>query len=200
MSNQQKTKIQKRIIGKQKYINSETNEIEEHNITEEVGLMDYNFYKIWIPELAKLLKLIGGSKGKVIAEILTKMDSKNIYIGSVKKISENAKVSEETARIAVKVLKDENFLVMQQEAVYRVNPDFIAKGGSKKRGNLLREYNDIEIDKKVRRPISEESKTTLHSDEYKFVKAEKKIQEEELINLKEELFFNELREKLNKAS
>ena len=200
MKNQQKTKIQKRVIGKQKYINADTREIEEHNITESFGVMDFNFLKIWIPELCKLFILTGGSKGKVIAEILGNLDSKNIYIGSINKISKNAKVAEETARTTVKILKEENFITMQQEGVYRVNPDFIAKGGSKKRANLLREYNDLNNEKKVKKPISTESKTTMHSDEYKFRITQNEIEEKELAKLKENLLIKELKEKQKKVS
>jgi len=140
-----KTKSITKIIGTEEYIDSSTGELKKFKVVSEEEQTDFNFQKIWVKDLIKLLKALGGSKVEVFCYILDNKNSDNIFIGSISNIANKIGVSENTVKSALKVMKELDYVRMVMHGVYQINPSLIVKGKSKKRQILLQNYRDIEV-------------------------------------------------------
>jgi len=140
-----KTKTKSKIIGMEEYINPRTGELSKFKVINEEEQTDFNFQKIWVKDLIKLLKALGGSKVEVFCHILDNKNSDNIFIGSISDISKKIKVSENTVKSALKLMKQLDYVRMVMHGVYQVSPSLIVKGKSKKRQILLTDYNNIKV-------------------------------------------------------
>ena len=140
-----KTKSNVKTIGVEEYVNSRTGEVSKFKVINEVEQTDFNFQKIWVKDLIKLLKALGGSKVEVFCHILDNKNSDNIFIGSISDISKKIKVSENTVKSALKLMKQLDYVRMVMHGVYQVSPSLIVKGKSKKRQILLTDYNNIKV-------------------------------------------------------
>jgi len=138
-----KVKSIQTIIGKEQYTDSRTGEVKEFKVINTEEQTDFNFQKIWVKDLIKLLKALGGSKVEVFCHILEKKNADNIFIGSICDIAQKIKVSENTVKSALKLMKELDYIRMVMHGVYQINPNLIAKGKSKKRQMLLQDYNNI---------------------------------------------------------
>ena len=138
-----KTKSKQVIIGTAEYANSQTGEVKEFKVVNQEEQTDFNFQKIWVKDLIKLLKALGGSKVEVFCHILDNKNSDNIFIGSINDIAKKIKVSENTVKSALKLMKELDYVRMVMHGVYQINPSLIVKGKSKKRQTLLLQYNSI---------------------------------------------------------
>ena len=142
-----KTKSKVKTIGVEEYINSRTGEVSQFKVINEEEQADFNFQKIWVKDLVKLLQALGGSKVKVFCHILDNKNSENIYIGSISQIAKKIKVSENTVKLALSLLKKLDYVRMKLHGVYQINPSLIVKGKSKRRQMLQLDYNNIKVDK-----------------------------------------------------
>ncbi len=140
-----KTKSIIKTIGMEEYINPRTGEVSSFKVISEEEQTDFNFQKIWVKDLIKLLKALGGSKVEVFCYLLEKKNSENIFIGSISDIAKKIKVSENTVKSALKLMKDLDYVRMVMHGVYQVSPSLIVKGKSKKRQMLLTDYNNIKV-------------------------------------------------------
>lgn len=131
------TKITK--VGKAKYINELTGELEEFNVIEEAD-QDFNFDKIWLGHLLNSLDLIGNKKIKVLNWLLKNKDANNQIVGTQRFISEEAGVSLPIVNQTLKTLISVNALKLKQTGVYILNPELMFKGGHSKRMNILLKY------------------------------------------------------------
>ena len=143
--NKKHIKVKKqKIIGKQKYINSETGEVIDCLVVEKNIENDYNFHKIWINDLMSILDLIGGKKLTILNYLLKNINNNNnMIITTYRKISKELNISLQTVTDTMKILQESNFIKRVQNGVYMINPDIIVKGNSNKRQRLLIEYVKI---------------------------------------------------------
>jgi len=174
MSSQIKSKTQFKIVGKQKYINPKTNEVEEFNVTQQTVQTDFNFHKIWLKDLVKILENMESPKVKVFAYILDNIDSQNMIVGSIRKVTEQLTVSQETVRVVYKLLQDLGYLKLVQNGVYQLSPDLLLKGNSQRRRLLRADYHDFKLTEK------EQIKNKMTKEEQEFQELEK-IHENKII-------------------
>jgi hypothetical protein len=132
-------------IGKQKYINHSTGEVETFTVIEK-KVSDYNFYKVWITDLMNILELVGSKKMTVVKYILNNLNYKdNTFTKTIKIMTNELKnVSRTTIIETLKLLKDNDFLKKIHTAHYQLNPNILMRGGGNKRQNLLIQYNKEE--------------------------------------------------------
>ncbi|QSZ41254.1 hypothetical protein GJV85_03715 [Sulfurimonas aquatica] len=140
-----KTKSITKTIGTEQYTDSRTGEVKEFTVINTEEQTDFNFQKIWIKDLITLLKALGGSKVEVFCLLLEKKNADNIFIGSISDIAKKIKVSENTVKSALKLMKELDYVRMVMHGVYQVSPSLIVKGKSKKRQMLLADYNNIKV-------------------------------------------------------
>ena len=138
-----KTKPMQKTIGTEQYINSATGEVKEFKVINEEEQTDFNFQKIWVKDLVILLRAIGGGKVEVFCHLLDKKNSENIFIGSINDIATKLKISENTVKASLKLMKELDYVKMIKHGVYQISPNLIVKGKSKKRQILLADYNNI---------------------------------------------------------
>lgn len=130
------------ILGREEWINTKTGEITE-TVTTSIETTDINFAKVWITHLLTSLEVVGGSKMKVVNYILDKMNyTDNTLISTYEEISSKTGISERTVGETIRILRDTNFLTTRP-GVIMLNPDIIAKGGSKKRQSLLIKFGEF---------------------------------------------------------
>ena len=142
---QQKTKSNKKIIGMVDFINPITGEFFKFKVINEEEQTDFNFHKVWVKDLIKLLKALGGSKVEVFCHLLEKKNSENIYLGSITDISKKIKVSVRTVKSTLSLMKELDYVRMERHGIYHINPSLIVKGRSKRRQILLTNYNNIKV-------------------------------------------------------
>lgn len=140
-----KTKSITKTIGTEQYIDNITGEVKEFKVVNTEEQTDFNFQKIWVKDLIKLLKALGGSKVEVFCHLLDKKNAENIFIGSITDISRKLKISTRTVKSAFSLMKKLDYIRMEKHGVYRINPSLIVKGRSKRRQILLTEYNNIKV-------------------------------------------------------
>lgn len=130
-------------VGKAKYTNFETGEVETFNVIEEKD-QDFNFEKIWLGHLLNSLDIIGNKKMTVLKWILANKDSENKIIGTQRYIAEQTKVSLPVVNDTLKALTKIDAIRKVQTGVFMLNPELIFKGGHAKRMNILLRYTKIE--------------------------------------------------------
>ena len=140
-----KTKSITKTIGTEQYTDSRTGEVKKFTVINTEEQTDFNFQKIWVKDLIKLLKALGGSKVEVFCLLLEKKNADNIFIGSISDIAKKIKVSENTVKSALKLMKELDYVRMVMNGVYQISPSLIVKGKSKKRQMLLTDYNNIKV-------------------------------------------------------
>lgn len=142
-----KSKSQKKVVTAQ-YVDQSTNKLVDLSLKQLSTETDFNFHKIWIKDLTDLLELIGGQKVKVFNHILLNMNSDNTFIGTIRGMAEELKLSIETVTKSIKLLKDSGNLRMLQNGIYMINPDLIIRGKSIKRQIVRAKFynEDLDID------------------------------------------------------
>lgn len=144
-----------KVIGNESYINSSTGEIVDMQVIE-VEDRDFNFHKIWLGHVIQALDLVGNKKIKVITHILDNLTRDNIYLGTQRQIAERAGVSVKTVNVTIKSLIESNFLKIETQGAYRINPDVIFSGRMDRRLNILYKYYQIGNDNKKSHPEQSE--------------------------------------------
>jgi len=142
-SNKKLAKTKKQlVIGKQKFINSETGEIVELTVIEKNISNDYNFHKIWLQDLLNILNSFGNKKIKILTYLLNKMRNEdNTVTVTYKEIENKLNISKPTIGVTIKELIQANVIKKIAPATYQFNPDIIVKGNTQKRQALLIKYN-----------------------------------------------------------
>lgn len=130
-------------IGKAKYTNNRTGEVEEFNVIEEYD-QDFNFEKIWLTHLLDSLNVLGGAKIKVLKYLLSNKNSDNQIIGTQRKIAEDVGVSVPVVNQTISSLVKANALKKVSSGVLMLNPEFMFKGKHQKRMSILLRYHQID--------------------------------------------------------
>jgi len=138
-----------KIYGEKEFIDSATGEVIKTTYIVKKYKGDFNFHKVWLADLLNVLEVVGNKKLKVIRWILSNINNKtNQIIGTHQKISEKIGVSRVVVSQTFKLLQDADFLVKEQNGVYKINPLILVQGDNKKRQSILVEYKELKDDNK----------------------------------------------------
>lgn len=140
----QRTKKKVKIIGTQEYININTGEIEEMEVTT-VEERDFNFTKVWMKNLILTLDIVGNQKTKFCFWLIDNLNRDNMLIGTQRDMAEECGVSLQTVSVTLKLLMDVDFLRKKQSGVYIINPNVLYKGTRSARLNVLNQYLTLDV-------------------------------------------------------
>ncbi len=134
--------------GTQSYINANTGELIEMQVTD-IEERDFNFAKIWMRNFISTLDLVGNQKTKFCFWLIDNLDRENkiamSYRQMVDQISNGSgTISLGTVRDTMKILLDADFL-RKVGTAYMVNPDIVFKGSHGARLNLLQQYHEAPV-------------------------------------------------------
>lgn len=139
----QHTSKKVKIVGTQSYINPNTGEIIDMEVSQ-VEERDFNFSKVWMRNFIAALDIVGNKKTKLCYWIIENINKENMLIGTLRDISKRTNTSLETVRTTIDILLDADFLRRKNQGVYIVNPNIVFKGGRGNRLNVLTQYNSSE--------------------------------------------------------
>lgn len=99
------------------------------------------FWKCYLMDFLTVLGIIDSKQLDIFIYIVENTDpSKNIFIGTQRKIAKDTNSSVQTVSTICKKLQDNNFIKKLQNGVYMVNPNLLMKGNDNKRQILLSYY------------------------------------------------------------
>lgn len=133
------TRKKVKVVGTAQYIKAETGEIEDMQVISFQD-RDFNFHKIWLEHIIQSFNLLGNQKTKLAFWLISEMDSENKICYTLRQMAEKSGISLETVRVTIRALIDGDFLVRQNQGVYRIHPDAIFKGYGTERMNVLFQY------------------------------------------------------------
>ena len=139
----QQTQKKMRVVGTQKFVNVQTGEVEDFQVTS-VEERDFNFHKVWMKNFINTLEIVGNQKSKLCFWIIDNLNKENQLCMTYRQIAEKTKISLDTVRVTMKLLLEADFLRKVNMGCYVVNPDVVYKGTRTGRLNVLNTYTDIE--------------------------------------------------------
>lgn len=143
MENNIKTKEQ--VVRYETWINQDTGETREFAVIDKPYSSDFNFHKIWLNDLAKVLDILGGAKMKVFNYILQNINPySNEFGGTIREISKECKVASSTVNETILKLVSADFMRKVRTGCYRVNPKMLVKGTHNKRVGLMLKYDELQ--------------------------------------------------------
>ena len=129
---------------KETWINQETGEIREFVVVSRPYSSDFNFHKVWLDDLVKILGILGGGKISVFNYILENINPyNNEFGGTYAEIAEKSGVHVNTVKKTIKILVRENFMKRVRVATYMINSRFLVKGTHNKRMGLMLKYDEL---------------------------------------------------------
>lgn len=139
-----------------KYMSKTTKYVDEtgeHTMIEtEVYKKHYggpHFYRVWLSDLLYHLNLISNSRQlDVLFYMLDNVNSDNLFIGTIRAISEDTKASTKTVNTIIKKMIDADLITMKQRGVYMIKPTLLMKGDNVRKHRLTIEYENIKQQKK----------------------------------------------------
>lgn len=129
-----------KIIGKKKFVDAETNEIQEMQVIS-VEEQDFNFHKLWLRNILTTVDLIGNQKMKLAFWIIEHLDYENKLIYSYEQMAKETGISLDTVKKTMKILIECDFIKRKNGGCYIVNPDILYKGNNQTRMNVLIQYH-----------------------------------------------------------
>lgn len=135
------TRKKVKVIGHKEYIDKETGEIKDMQIIS-IEERDFNFHKVWLQHILNSIDLIGNQKTRLAFWIIENLNKENQLVKTQREIAKETKISLETVRQTLKSLGESNFLQKINSGAYRINPNYIFKGGKEDRLNVLIEYTN----------------------------------------------------------
>lgn len=138
-----------------------------------------HFYRVWLTDLLMALGMISNSKQMdVVFYVLENVNpSTNMFIGTVRAVSEKTGISTKTVNVAINKMVDANIMRKVQNGVYLVNGAFIMQGSDNKKYKIIQEYESIPVPKRLDRdkePIAGQESFTTTEEFEKYAKACKK--------------------------
>lgn len=128
-----------KIIGYEQRINPATGEIQDVQVINHED-RDFNFNKVWLGHIVHALDLIGNKKIKVLNYLFENKNYENIVIATMDQMAQKTSTSKKTVYEVIKILRENDIMTKINNAVYRLNPDVVFKGGMKHRMNILIQY------------------------------------------------------------
>lgn len=102
-----------------------------------------NFVKMYRSNMAKMLKVIGGKKVKVIIYILNNIKlTDNTFIATQREIAKACEISTKTVNETFKGLSEEG-LLKKREGAYMLSPELFYRGDENRKNHILREFNSF---------------------------------------------------------
>lgn len=145
-SNEQRTSKKVKIVGSERFVNVETGELEEFQVTS-IEERDFNFSKVWMRNFISTLDLVGNQKTRLALWVIDNVNKENQLISTLRGMSDETGISLETVRTTMKILQEANFLKKSGNGVYTVNPDIVFKGNRNARLNVLNQYQELGTNK-----------------------------------------------------
>ena len=106
---------------------------------------DFDFHKVWIDDLAKILGLLGGAKVQVFKYILDNINPySNEFGGTNREIAKKIGVDGVTVNRTIKTLIEADFMKKVRTGTYLINSRVLVRGSHDKRVGLMLKYNGIE--------------------------------------------------------
>lgn len=139
---EQHTTKKVKIVGSEKFINAETGELEEFQVTS-IEERDFNFSKVWMRNFIATLDLVGNQKTRLALWIIENVNKENQLISTFRSMSDETGISLFTVRETMKILQEANFLKKSSNGVYTVNPEIVFKGNRSARLNVLNQYQEL---------------------------------------------------------
>lgn len=154
-----KTQIQ---MGQMDLINPQTGEVVQTTVINKNIDADFNFHKIWLQDILYILNTMGNKKIAVLSHLLKIMRNEdNSMSFTLRKLAKDTGISYPTIQNTISELIEANVIRRDKDinSLYFFNPDLIVKGSSKKRQQLLIQYNfgdeESEIENKAERDLKD---------------------------------------------
>lgn len=130
-------------VGVQNYINADTGEVVEMQVTD-IEERDFNFNKIFMQHFIVAMNLIGNQKSKLAFWIIDNLKNGNLITMTYRQISQVTKISLKTVSDTMRLLLEADFLRRINIGCYMVNPNISFKGHHSARMNFLHQYYQAE--------------------------------------------------------
>lgn len=130
-------------VGVQNYINADTGEVVEMQVTD-IEERDFNFNKIFMQNFIVAMNLIGNQKSKLAFWIIDNLKNGNLLTMTYRQISQVTKISLKTVSDTMQILLEADFLRRINIGCYMVNPNISFKGHHSARMNFLHQYYQTE--------------------------------------------------------
>lgn len=125
-----------------------------------------SFWKVYLMDFLMVLGIIDSRQVDIFIYIVENTDqSRNIFLGTYKKISADLQVSEATIARIMKKLQEHHFIKRIQNGAWLVNPNILMRGNDQKRQILLNYYesdapiNEITMTRTKRSPLGNDNNT-----------------------------------------
>ena len=141
---QKTAKLKEVVVRYEDWINKETGEIRSFDVVDKPYSSDFNFHKIWLEDLAKVLDILGGTKFKVFSHILKIINPYSNEVGfTTRELAEELSVSRPVVIDVINKLIVADFMRKVRVATYKINPKMLVKGSHDKRVGLMLKYDDL---------------------------------------------------------
>lgn len=138
------TTTKEQAIRYETWINSETGEQREFAVVDKPYQSDFNFHKVWLSDLAKVMGILGGAKIQAFSWILGEINPYSNEVGfTIQEIMEKTKVSRGTVLETIRLLIEADFMRKIRPCQYKVNPKMLVKGSHNKRVGIMLKYDDL---------------------------------------------------------
>lgn len=128
-----------RVVGTKRYINPETGEFEDMQVTS-IEERDFNFTKVWMQSFISSLELVGNKKLKIAFWIIDNLTKENLLTKTYRQIAESTNTSLETVSQTMQILLEVDFIRRINQGCYQINPNILFNGPRNARLNVLQTY------------------------------------------------------------
>ena len=138
-------KSKEEIVSTQRWVNQETGEVRDFTVIDRSQMGDYGFHKVWVDDLARIIGVLGGSKNKVFAYLLSNINpSSNQFGGTIREVAEILDIDTVTVQKTFSILAKERFMKRVRAGTYQVNSAVLVKGSHERRAGLMLTYNKLD--------------------------------------------------------
>lgn len=137
-----KMKKDQKPIEYRRYIDEQTGEVYEVPVINHYGKNNKDFEMIFYGHFLEILHDLGNKKVQVLQYIIkNKSKSDNVFIGTVKEISQKLNVNHVTILKTLEILEDKGAIKRKTGVIY-IDPNLVSDGRFKDR--IMHVYNDLE--------------------------------------------------------
>lgn len=137
-------KTKEQAVRYEEWVNKSTGEVREFAVIDKPYQSDFNFHKVWLEDLAKILGILGGQKIAVFNYILKHINPySNEFGGTMREISEKSEVSLPVVQETIKILITNDFMRKIRTGQYLINSRFLVKGTHNKRVGIMLKYDEL---------------------------------------------------------
>lgn len=137
-------KVKEVTVRYEQWLNVETGEQREFAVVDKPYSSDFNFHKLWLEDLAKVLDILGGAKFKAFSHILKIINPYSNEVGfTMEELAKELSISKNTVNEVVSKLIQADFMRKVRPATYKVNPKMLVKGTHDKRVGLMLKYEEL---------------------------------------------------------